>query len=71
MEICNILVISVITRQHGKEISNTIWTLFMEMYGTLVINATSRQDGNEGDNMYRVVPDQSRAKTTFQNVLTG
>ena len=43
MEMCGALVISVITRQQGKDISKDIKTLFMEMYDTLVISVSTKQ----------------------------
>ena len=47
MEMCDTLVISVITRQTGKDISNSIKTLFMEIYGPVVISVISSQNGKE------------------------
>ena len=46
MEMCGTLVISVITRQKGKDISKDIWTLFMVMCDTLVISVITRRLGN-------------------------
>ena len=44
---CGTLVISVITRQHGKEFLKDIWILFIEVCGTLVICVNTRQNGKE------------------------
>ena len=44
---CGTLVISVITRQHGKEFLKDLCILFIEVCGTLVICVNTRQNGKE------------------------
>ena len=43
----NTLVINVISKQHGKDISKHIKPLFMELCGLLVISVISKQHGKD------------------------
>ena len=47
MEMYNTLVINVISKQHGKDISKHIKPLFMELCGLLVISVISKQHGKD------------------------
>ena len=46
MKMCGTVVISVISSQNGREASNDISTLFMEISNTVVINVITRQNRN-------------------------
>ena len=46
-EMCGTVEISVIRREHRRDISKHIWNLIMEICGTVVISVTTREHTKE------------------------
>ena len=47
MEMCGTVEISVIRREHRRDISKHIWNLIMEICGTVVISVTTSEHTKE------------------------